>query len=230
MNIKHRAFLFFTLLIFLTACTQESKNDAVKNLAKMSEAKFPDKEEATRNINQVAVNYIATLNHDSLGIEARYPLLSQKFIGKYQVLISHALKATKPVVMQMTLSDQLQIFGLRNLTTADSLASMSVQEVLTKMNEESIFFGMNDAKLENLLFYSKNEAVGGIRSAFTVSPVAFHRENGVWKIDPFGDPLHQQMKEKKLASMQGKSYEEYKTYMHEIMETDEASWVPLMDR
>ncbi|KAA3632137.1 MAG: hypothetical protein DWQ02_15240, partial [Bacteroidetes bacterium] len=70
----------------------------------------------------------------------------------------------------------------------------------------------------------------GIRSAFTVSPVAFHRENGVWKIDPFGDPLHQKMKEEKLASMQGKSYDEYKTYMHEIMETKEESWVPLKER
>ena len=230
MNLKYFTILGFIVLVFSSACTEQSKNDAVKNLAKMSEAKFPDKEEATREINQVATDYIATLNNDSLGIEARYPLLSQKFIGKYQALISHALKASKSVVMQMTLSDQLQIFGLRNLTTADSLASMSVQEVLTKMNEESIFFGMSDAKLENLLFYSKDEAVGGIRSAFTVSPVAFHRENGAWKIDPFGDPLHQKMKEQKLAQMQGKSYEEYKTYMHEIMETNEESWVPLNDR
>ncbi|KAA3627440.1 MAG: hypothetical protein DWQ02_19765, partial [Bacteroidetes bacterium] len=97
MNLKYFSLLGFLAFTLLSACTQESQNNAVKNLAKMSEAKFSDKEEATREINQLAIDYIATLNHDSLGIEVRYPLLSQKFIGKYQVLISHAINASKPV-------------------------------------------------------------------------------------------------------------------------------------
>jgi phage FluMu protein gp41 len=230
MKVKTIALLFFSLFFMLTSCSEESKNKTLKNIAKNIEADFPDKEAATQQIHQLASDYMATLNYDSLDFEDRYPLLSQRYLNKYQGLVNHALVSPKSVVQALTMSDQLQIFGVRELTTGDTLSMLSIKEILAKLDETSVFFGMDDATLENLLFYNQNEAVGGIKTTFSLAPVAFLRENGVWKIDPLGDPLHQKMKEQKLASMQQKSYDEYKAYMHEILEITEETWVPLKDR
>ncbi len=230
MKIKTIALLFLSMFFILASCSEESKNKTLKNIAKNMEADFPDKDQATQQIHQLTKDYLATLNYDSTDFEDRYPLLSQRYLNKYQALINHAMNSPKTVVEAMTMSDQLQVFNVRELTTADTISMLSIKEVLKRLDEKSMFFGMDEATLENLIFYNKNEAVGGVKSAFSVAPVAFLRENGVWKIDPLGDPLHQKMKEQKLASMQQKSYEEYKAYMQEILEITEEAWVPLKDR
>ncbi|MCB0652217.1 MAG: hypothetical protein KDC85_13150 [Saprospiraceae bacterium] len=230
MYLKMRFFLLFCLSVFLFSCSHDSQQNSLKSLAKMVEPNFTGKQEATDQINQLTTDYLATFNSDSTSFEDRYKLFSNRYLSKYQGLINHALVTKKSTLETLTLGDQIQVFSLRNTFSADTLVGLSVKEVLAKINEGLMYLGMSEARLENLMFYSGQEAVGGIKSTFSIAPVAFLKEDGIWKIDPMGDPLHQKMKEEKLASLQQKTYAEYKTFMHEALQLTDESWVPLKDR
>lgn len=230
MYLEMRLFSLFSLSVLLFSCTHDSQQNSLKTLAKMVEPNFSGKQEATDQINQLTADYLATFNSDSIDFEDRYKLFSSRYLSKYQVLINHALVTKKPTLETLTLGDQIQVFSLRNTFSADTLSLLSVKEVLAKINEGVMYFGMSESTLENLMFYNDQEAVGGIKSVFSVAPVAFLKEGGIWKIDPMGDPLHQKMKEEKLASLQQKTYAEYKTFIHESLQLTDESWVPLKER
>lgn len=225
-----RNITFCFSLLLLLSCNQERRTSTAMGAARMLEANFKGKDIAVEKINKVVKDYLLSINTDSLSFDDRYSLFSQKYIAKVKSLINHAKNSDQKTVERLMMAEQVHVFSFRKSFTYDQLNTLRVKEVLAIQDETNIPFGFSDAEFKNLLFYDANQASGAIKSVFSISPVLFDRELDEWKIDLFGDPIHQKMKEQKLASLQSKSYDEYKKSFHEILDVTEESWVPLRDR
>ncbi len=198
--------------------------------AKMLEANFSDKKEAEEKIHQTVEKYLKTFDDRESGFDARFELFSNNYKAKLKKILNHAIHSEKKVVDKLMAAEQMQIFSFRESFNAQQLDSLSLKDILKIQNDQGISFMSSDAEFQNLLFYNANQATGSIKSLFSVSPVLFDREGNDWKIDLAGDPLHQKMKEQKLASLQKKSYSEYKKTIQEALDVKEESWVPLSKR
>lgn len=223
--------LFLSMIVLsIVACSEQSKSKNAMGLAKMLESDFKGKDEATAKIHKVVEAYKANISNDSLGFDARYALYSQNYLNKVKSLINHAKYSNKQTVNNLMISQQMQVFNFRSSFTLEQLETLTVKEILTIQNKETFNLGGSSIEFKNLLFYNSQQASGAFKNLFSISPVLFDKEGDEWKIDIFGDPLHQKMKEEKLASLQQKSYAEYKEAMREILDIKEDSWIPLKDR
>lgn len=218
------------LLLVLTSCDQETKSKNLYGAAKILESNFSGKEKARKEVKHLANQYIETFDKGNEGFDERYNLFSKNYLQKVKKLIRLAKTANKNIIKKLALSDQVQVFNYRKGFSYEELDTMTIKEIMKKQLEENIVIGMSDSEIDRILFYTPTQACGFLKNIFSTYSILFDKENKNWKIDPTGDPLHQKMKEEKLATLQKKSMSEYKEYMYEILEIKEIDWIPLDKR
>ncbi len=225
-----RNFLILLLALSIVACKQETKSKILEQVSQTISDDFPGKIKATQDINQLFTDYVNTFVYDSTAFDKRMALMSDKYFARQKRFAQLAILASKRDLQSNLASEQLAILGLRSSYSKDELTNLSTLEILRKSNEGALYLGAKDSEMKNLMFVSPNEALAGQKSAFAINPLTFHKENGIWKLDPLGDPIVQKMKEDKLISMSGKTKEAYLNDLFKAMGMDmETIWNPLAD-
>lgn len=224
-KIKYPLFLLtFLIVIFFIGGCVDSENSAIK-LNKVFEVNFAGKGEATKEIDKLALEYIKTFSYEKpTSFDDRYSMFSSRYIDNCEKLIKYAINAPRSTIEKLTFTEKVQVLKIRKSFDFESIKKLSGKEVLKELDKKYMRF-MNGARLEKLIFIEEKLAVGNIKR-----PVSFLYESGKWKIDPWGEVMHQEMVEKKLASLEKISVDEYRNKILKLAVLEENSWIPLIDR
>ncbi|MGB3078519.1 MAG: hypothetical protein WBB31_05520 [Saprospiraceae bacterium] len=226
---------FKIIAVWITLSTnqcfaQGTKNDDTPSVIKEYESglSLEVKAKEMNAIEGLFNSYQKGIDNNTLNFEQKFALYSQEYFAYYKELIHQALHTQKQELLQLPISDIMDILRLRTKVSKEILLTDSVRIIMKWSSVEQPYSWPYNGKIQDIALLNDHVAHGTSKSYYYEHAVDFTKENGTWKINPFGTRPYAQMNDEVLLKKVNMSKEENVESRVKEKGYAETIWIPLV--